>query len=83
MSKINLYTTGTPTASTKLIGTNVDSANETENFSVSDLLSLKGYTGVPSASDAPGTAGQYAADSTYFYICRATDTWMRVAIATW
>ena len=35
-----------------------------------------------SASDT-GTAGQWAQDGDYIYVCTATDTWKRVAIATW
>jgi hypothetical protein len=37
----------------------------------------------PASASATGTAGQLAYDSSYLYICTATDTWMRVAIATW
>jgi len=36
----------------------------------------------PATSASAGTAGQYAYDSSYFYICVATNTWRRVAIAT-
>lgn len=37
----------------------------------------------PSSASDTGTTGQIAWDSTYFYICVATDTWQRVAHATW
>jgi hypothetical protein len=37
----------------------------------------------PSSSSDTGTTGQIAWDSTYFYICIATDTWQRVLHATW
>lgn len=40
--------------------------------------------GAPAAStSSPGTAGDTAWDDSYFYICSATDTWKRVAVATW
>jgi hypothetical protein len=42
-----------------------------------------GYTTVPASATAAGTPGQYAADASYFYTCHATNTWKRVAIATW
>ena len=37
----------------------------------------------PSSSTDTGTAGQIAVDADYIYVCTATDTWKRVAIATW
>lgn len=38
---------------------------------------------VPASAAATGTLGQWAQDDSYIYICTATDTWKRVAIATW
>ena len=32
---------------------------------------------------ATGTVGTIVADTNYIYVCTATDTWKRVAIATW
>lgn len=40
-------------------------------------------TSVPASASATGTAGQIAYASGFLYICVATDTWQRVAIATW
>jgi hypothetical protein len=37
----------------------------------------------PSSASDTGTQGEVAWDSNYIYICTATDTWKRVAIATW
>lgn len=37
----------------------------------------------PSSASDTGTAGTIAWDSDYIYVCTATDTWKRVAIATW
>lgn len=37
----------------------------------------------PAAADSTGSAGQIAYDSDFLYVCIATDTWLRVAIATW
>lgn len=36
----------------------------------------------PASKSASGTAGQIAKDANWFYICTATDTWKRAAIAT-
>lgn len=38
---------------------------------------------VPASAGATGTAGQIAYASGFLYICVATNTWQRVAIATW
>ena len=38
---------------------------------------------VPSSASDTGTTGQIAVDADYIYVCTATDTWKRVAIATW
>jgi len=37
----------------------------------------------PATATSTGTAGQIIADNNYLYICVATDTWRRVAIASW
>jgi len=37
----------------------------------------------PSSASDTGEVGQIAVDSDYIYVCTATDTWKRVAIATW
>ena len=38
---------------------------------------------VPGSASATGTAGDISWDASYIYICIATNTWKRVAIATW
>jgi len=38
---------------------------------------------VPASASATGTEGQIAWDASYIYVCTATNTWKRVAIATW
>lgn len=38
---------------------------------------------VPSSASDTGEKGQIAWDTDYIYICTATNTWKRVAIATW
>ena len=37
----------------------------------------------PGSASATGKAGSIVWDGSYIYICTATDTWKRVAIATW
>jgi hypothetical protein len=40
-------------------------------------------TMTPASASASGVAGTIAWDASYIYICTATNTWKRVAIATW
>jgi hypothetical protein len=40
-------------------------------------------SGAPLSASAAGILGQIVADANYIYVCTATDTWKRVAIATW
>ncbi|GBQ72556.1 hypothetical protein AA103196_3095 [Ameyamaea chiangmaiensis NBRC 103196] len=37
----------------------------------------------PASSTAACTQGQFGDDANYHYVCTATDTWKRVALATW
>lgn len=37
----------------------------------------------PASATDTGTKGQIAWDTGYIYVCTATDTWVRAAIATW
>jgi hypothetical protein len=37
----------------------------------------------PASASATGTQGQIAWDASYIYVCTATNTWKRVALATW
>jgi hypothetical protein len=41
------------------------------------------WTTVPASAAATGTAGQIAFEAGWFYVCVATNTWERAAIATW
>ena len=42
-----------------------------------------GTAKTPATSGATGTTGEIAWDANYIYVCTATNTWKRVAIATW
>tara|TARA_R110000803_G_scaffold113619_1_gene182114 strand:+ start:218 stop:469 length:252 start_codon:yes stop_codon:yes gene_type:complete len=83
MAKIDSYSTATPSLTDLLLGTDSDSANATKNFTVESLKDFIISSSVPALASSTGAAGQIAYDSTYIYVCVATDTWKRVAIATW
>lgn len=42
---------------------------------------VPGFVSVPASDSAPGVAGSLAYESGWLYVCVATDTWERVAIA--
>ena len=48
----------------------------------SDILRLR-TAKTPASATAAGNAGDFCWDASYFYICTATNTWRRVAHATW
>ena len=52
-----------------------------ESFNTSGLVSQR--VAVPASAAAAGTAGQWAADASWIYVCTATNTWVRGALATW
>ena len=65
------------------------SLNATPNFELKGDLSsvfngdLIIKTKTPATATAAGTTGMIAWDTSFIYICTATNTWKRVAIATW
>lgn len=44
---------------------------------------LRTGAGTPTSASAAGTAGDISWDASFIYVCTATNTWKRVAIATW
>jgi hypothetical protein len=46
-------------------------------------FTLAALNTAPASAGASGKAGDIAIDASYIYICTATNTWKRVAIATW
>jgi hypothetical protein len=51
-------------------------------IAVSPTIALKNATAPASPTDT-GTVGQVAFDGTYWYVCTATNTWMRTQLSTW
>jgi murein DD-endopeptidase MepM/ murein hydrolase activator NlpD len=46
-------------------------------------LDIAVNAGTPASAAAAGFVGEIAWDADFIYVCTATDTWKRVAIATW
>lgn len=53
------------------------------NDNFDELYVVAPANGTPASASATGVAGTVLWDSSYIYVCIATDTWKRVAIATW
>jgi hypothetical protein len=52
-------------------------------FALASGISLSVPTQTPASAAASGVTGTIAWDTSYLYVCTATNTWKRVAIATW
>lgn len=48
-----------------------------------NLTSTVSSVSIPAHASSAGTAGQMAFDSSYLYVCIATDTWVRTSLSTW
>lgn len=44
---------------------------------------VSGNVGIPATASSVGTKGQIAFNSTHFYVCIATNTWVRGNLSTW
>lgn len=55
----------------------------TGSVSLSGDLILSSPDTVPATAASTGTKGMISYDSSYIYVCTATNTWKRAAIATW
>ena len=73
---VELYYDTTLTAETTSDGFEVVGVTDTDKLRVTAPT-------VPASASATGTAGEISWDADYIYVCTATDTWKRVAIATW
>ena len=63
----------------------VDKAGKATPYGEDYLFQLTRSIGLdtPSSASDAGVKGTILADSSYIYVCVDTDTWLRVAIATW
>ena len=43
----------------------------------------KRFVAAPTTASSTGTAGDWAVDADYIYVCTATDTWKRAGLSTW
>lgn len=73
---VQLYHDGTETVTTTSTGVNIVGQILTNNIRLDNPT-------VPTSATDTGSAGSISWDANYIYVCVATNTWKRVAIATW
>jgi hypothetical protein len=61
--------------------TSAESSGKTVVTVDSTIVSLR--TSVPATSSAACTAGTWATDSSYYYLCVSLNSWRRTALSTW
>jgi hypothetical protein len=64
----------------------IDSATNAAAFAGAVTIAgtvIHTLSATPASASAAGTVGTMSWDASYIYICTATNTWKRVAIATW
>ena len=69
-----------------LAGTSTDNGTDklqVNGSTISTQYKLSSLNTAPATSSSTGTTGEIRIDANYIYICTATNTWKRVAIATW
>lgn len=75
---------GSGAADVSLYRAAADSLKTDDKFTASLGLNMgTAGVGVPASASATGVKGDISFDASYIYICTATNTWKRVAIATW
>lgn len=57
--------------------------NITADDITADAFNLTALQSAPASASATGTVGEVRWTAGFVYLCTATDTWVRVAIATW
>lgn len=86
------YTGGASAANDKLalleLGGSLGIGNNSpgERLDVSGNVKAESFItteAAPASASDTGTEGEIRVDANYIYVCTATDTWKRVAIATW
>ena len=63
--------------------TTVATFNSNGNFGITGNTVNVPVTRTPASASDSGTTGDICWDSSYIYVCVATDTWKRTAISTW
>ena len=72
------------TANINLPGVNQAGTQDTSgNAATATVATRVSDTAAPASASDTGTAGEVRYDSSFIYVCVATDTWVRAALSTW
>lgn len=74
---------GLAAGTTRIYGSNVFLGSSLATYVSGAGQIIMAAIAAPSSAGDTGTAGMIRWDANYIYICTATNTWKRVAIATW
>ena len=82
---INPTTLGVTATAKLLIGTGTSSSHmlDVNGTARATQFFLSALNTAPATASSTGTTGEIRIDANFIYICTATNTWKRVAIATW
>ncbi len=84
MAIISSYPTIIPTSSDLVIITDMSEVKKpTKTATIGSIVGTISDVPAPASATSTGVTGQIATDANYIYVCTATNTWKRVAIATW
>lgn len=75
--------TGTPNANATHSQFHSNGMLEVRNTTRTGKLFFSNTTSTPANSSATGSVGEVRVDSSYIYVCVATNTWKRASISTW
>jgi hypothetical protein len=65
------------------IGTTIPAISDGNGIHITGKILRIGTTKTPATAGAAGNAGEICWDADFIYVCVATNTWKKVAIATW
>ena len=72
------------TSDVNLPGVNQAGTEDTSgNAATATVATRVSDTAAPASASDTGTAGEVRYDSSFIYVCVATDTWVRAALSTW
>lgn len=81
--QIRFMTDGTVVAQNAQITAGVTAASFVENGVALSAKYASALVAVPATATSPGSVGQRAVDSSYYYVCVATNSWKRTALSAW
>lgn len=80
---VSLFHNASTKLATTATGVDVTGTITSDELTVSGDSITIATSKTPASATDTGTAGEVAWDANYIYVCTATNTWVRAALATW